>query len=234
MSPRPPWPGGTRAAGDGYVDEREAIADAARALLARDPEVSLDAIASEAGVSRRTLRAHYASRAALLDDLAERGTRRVQRAVDAVLELAEPDPVLRIAALVAAAWDEVEHVRVVASLTAETSRRGVVDGLAPVVQRVTAAIEEGVRLGRVRDDVPAESLARLLVAGVLDVLAESVRTGLDRVAGRRVVIHLALSTLGLGWREAAELVAARPELSAPRPRVDPLWPPTTAIPTFGS
>ncbi|MDI5905957.1 helix-turn-helix domain-containing protein, partial [Streptomyces sp. 12257] len=49
---------------------RARILDAARRELTRDPDSSLEGIAGAAGVARRTVYVHFASRAALVEGLA--------------------------------------------------------------------------------------------------------------------------------------------------------------------
>ncbi|WBU37351.1 TetR/AcrR family transcriptional regulator [Homoserinibacter sp. YIM 151385] len=206
---------------------RESILDAARALLGHDPAASLEAIAAEAGLSRRSVYGHFASRDALLEELTVRGTERVLTAVAAV---DDEDPVVRIALIAAAAWDDIEHVRAMTLATVRSPRAALVDDrLGPLRARLVETIEEGRDAGSIRADVAPERLARLLVAVVLDVFTESATSPLDRDAGRELVVAMTLSTIGLSAREAAEVVARRPELTAPRPHVDPLWPPTEAI-----
>ena len=87
---------------------RAALLDAARVELNRDPDASLDAIAAAAGLTRRAVYGHFASRDALVAELAALGAARVAAAVDAIHDA---DPVLDLALIGRLVWDDVEHVR---------------------------------------------------------------------------------------------------------------------------
>ncbi|WP_255447522.1 TetR/AcrR family transcriptional regulator [Schumannella sp. 10F1B-5-1] len=206
---------------------REALLDAARVLLNREPGASLEAIAAEAGLTRRTVYGHFPNRDALLDALAQRGSERV---VAAIASVDEADPVRRLALIAVRAWDEIAGVRVMAVTTVRGPRAEIVDAaLTPLRRRIAEALDEGAAAGRLRDDIPAPLLARLVEDAALAVFAASVRDGLSDAESRRLVVSLSLTTAGLGWRDAAELIAADPDLVAAPARVDPLWPPTVAI-----
>ncbi|MBI5161838.1 MAG: TetR/AcrR family transcriptional regulator [Micrococcales bacterium] len=211
------------------AENRSALLDAARGLLNRDPAASLEAIASAAGLSRRTVYGHFPTRDALLAALAERGTTRV---VASVAGIADADPVARLALIAAAAWDEVAAIRVMTMTTLASSRAAIVDdGLAPLRHRLAEAIAEGSAAGRLRNDMPAARVARLVEDAVVASFPLTIREALDADAGRLLVVRVALGVAGLGWREVAALLDARPDIVAPRPREEALWPPTDALRT---
>lgn len=194
------------------ADNRTALLTAARALLSRDPATPLDAIAAEAGLSKRAMYGHFASRDALLDALARSGAERV---VAAVSGIDEADPVIRLTRIAAAAWDDVDTVRSLLVLTVRSPRLAQVeDALEPLRSRLTATIAEGADAGAIRRDIAPDRLARLLVDAVIGVFAETAASDLDRDAGRSLVVTMSLSAAGLGWREIEALLAARPELVA--------------------
>lgn len=204
----------TRAPRADAAQNRDALLAAARALLSRDPSASLDAIAAEAGLSRRAMYGHFEGRDALLEALARNGAERVVAAVAAVGTGVgtgmgtDADPVVRLARIAAAAWDEVDTVRTLTLLTVRSPRLVTVsDALEPLRSRLVDTIDEGVAAGSIRADIPATSLARLLVDTVIAVFAEAAAAGLDAAAGRRLVVTMALSTAGLGWREIADVLA---------------------------
>ncbi|MES2169657.1 MAG: helix-turn-helix domain-containing protein, partial [Actinomycetota bacterium] len=101
----------TRAPRRDATENRGALLDAARALLNRDPSASLEAIAAEAGLSRRSVYGHFANRDDLLSELVTLGSQRVAGTLDGV---SHPDPVVRLALIGARLWREVESVRVMA------------------------------------------------------------------------------------------------------------------------
>lgn len=218
-----------RSARRDVAENRAALLDAARSVLNDDPGASLETIATEAGLSRRTMYGHFPNRDALLSALAERGTARV---VASVAAIDDPDPVVRLALIGAAAWDDIAAIRVMTVVTLGSDRAGIVDaGLAPLRTMIRTAVGEGARVGRLRDDMPADRVARLVEDAVISSFPLTLRDGLDADAGRLLVVRLALGVAGLGWREVADLVDARPDIVAPRTRVDPLWPETHAIRT---
>ncbi|WP_067825153.1 TetR/AcrR family transcriptional regulator [Actinomadura kijaniata] len=59
-----------------------AILEAAEALLAEDPNASMEQIAAAAGVARTTIHRRFASRQALVEELAASAARRLARAVE--------------------------------------------------------------------------------------------------------------------------------------------------------
>ncbi len=205
-------PTGARAPRRDAADNRAALLAAARTLLSRDPATPLEAIAAEAGLSKRAMYGHFANRDALLDALARSGAERV---VAAVAGIDEADPVIRLARIAAAAWDDVDTVRSLLVLTVRSPRLSqVTDALEPLRSRLAATIAEGANAGAIRADIAPDTLARLLIDAVIGVFAETAASDIDRDAGRRLVVTMSLSAAGLGWREIQTLIAARPELVA--------------------
>lgn len=189
---------------------REALVAAAVLLLNRDPAVSLDAIAAEAGLSRRSVYGHFATRDDLVREVSLRGAARVAE-VAAPVEV--DDAAVQLAALGAALWAQVEHVRVMARLTVRgPSAHAVGDALAPLRRTALDIVRRGVEDGRMRGDVPPARLARLVEGAVLSVLDEATESELSRAEGHHLVLVAVLSIVGLGWREVDELVRSRPEL----------------------
>ncbi|NEM91899.1 TetR family transcriptional regulator [Galbitalea soli] len=192
------------------IDNRAAILDAARLLLNQDPDASLEAIAAAAGLSRRSLYGHFANRDELLRVLLDLGAVRV---VDALASVSHADPVVRLALIASRLWGEVETVRVMALFAVRGPFKGhTATRLEPLRTRVRAAVEEGQSSGALRVDLPADRLARLVESAALAVLEESALSPLDAAAGHRLVMLNVLGTVGLGWREAGELIDAHPEL----------------------
>jgi AcrR family transcriptional regulator len=95
-----------------------AILDAAEALLARGAAASTSAVATEAGVSRVTVYAHFATREALLEAVVERVVSRAVAAIDAA-RIDEGEPLEALERLAAAAWRELERNRTVARAASE-------------------------------------------------------------------------------------------------------------------
>jgi AcrR family transcriptional regulator len=186
------------------AENREAILRAAALLLNDDPDASLEAIAVAAGLSRRALYGHFATRDDLLRELVVRGAARITAALPPI---AEGDSRLQLAAIGARLWDEVEHVRVMARVAVRGPLAPVVaDALEPLRRTLQQVIERGIRAGELRQDVDAPTLARLVEGGALAVLDEAIRRPLSRERARELVVLGALGTCGLGWREAGALL----------------------------
>ena len=198
------------------LDNRAALLAAARAVFANDPDASLDAVAAEAGLSRRSVYGHFASRDELQRELVTEGAERVTLALDSVTH---PDPVVRLALIGAGLWAEVADMRVMTLFAVRGPlAQHTAAGLAPLRRRVLDSVREATEGGQARTDIPPERLARLVEAAALAVLEESTRSELSASEGRRLVMLNVLAALGFGWREAAALVEQTPELP-PRDRL---------------
>lgn len=193
------------------TENRAALLAAARTLLNQDPDASLEAIASEAGLSRRAVYGHFASRDELLRELVSAGSRRVAAALE---QVQHPDPVVRLALIASRLWFEVENVRVMTVFTVRGGLKHHIDtALEPLRRGVLDAIRTGRELGTIRDDISAERLARLMEDSMFAVLEESTEHPLPEEHGHRLVMLTTLGTIGLGWREAGDFVDDRPELA---------------------
>ena len=136
----------------------EAILDAAERLLARGQQTSVSALASEAGLSRPTVYAHFPNRERVLEALVERTVRQAM----AVLEAAEPERGPALAALqrlLATGWEEIgrhEAIGVASAgqLSGDAMRRAHESARAVILRLV----ERGRREGAFRTDVPTSWL----------------------------------------------------------------------------
>ncbi len=193
---------------------RAALLDAARVELNRDPEASLDAIAAAAGLTRRSVYGHFASRDALIAELAALGAARVAAAVDAIHDA---DPVLDLALVGRLVWDDVEHVRAMTRSVVRGPLREQVlmSELGPLHARIVADVELAAQTGAGRTDLPAETVARLIEGAAFTVLDESLRTPMTKQEGRRLVVLAGLGALGLSWREAEALLVTHIDRLAP-------------------
>ena len=204
----------TRAPRSDATKHRAALLDAARAELNRDPDASLDAIAAAAGLSRRAVYGHFASRDALVAELAALGAARVAAAVDAIHDA---DPVLDLALVGRLVWDDVEHVRAMTRSVVRGPLREqvVMRELGPLHARIVADVELAARIGAGRTDLPAETVAHLIEGAAFTVLDESLRRPMTRQEGRRMVVLAGLAALGLSWRESNAVLAANADRLAP-------------------
>jgi AcrR family transcriptional regulator len=193
------------------TQNRLALIDAARVVLNRDPDASLESIAAEAGLSRRSVYGHFRTREELVAELNDLG---IARITAALAPIGHSDARIALALVGARLWSEVENVRVTAQLAIRGPRRELVAaGLEPVRRSLLDTVRQGIDAGQLRQDISAVTLTRLIEGAAMSVLDEAVRADISHEEGHRLVMLVALSTAGLSWREAGELIAASPELS---------------------
>jgi AcrR family transcriptional regulator len=206
-------PSSTRAPRKDATENRLALIDAARVVLNRDPDASLESIAAEAGLSRRSVYGHFRTRDELVAELNDQG---IARVTAALAPIRHSDARIALALVGARLWSEVENVRVTAQLAIRGPRRELVAaGLEPVRRSLLDTVRRGIDAGQLRQDINAVTLARLIEGAALSVLDEAVRADISYEEGHRLVMLVALSTAGLSWREADELIAASTELALP-------------------
>lgn len=199
----------TRAPRRDSVENRAGILDAARATLAVDPRASIDVIARNAGLSRRTLYGHFDDREALIRELISVGAQRFNAIAESVTDT---DPRLALARLAARLWQEAAHVQVAAALALDEAHvEHTAEALAPLRRTVAALTERGQSDGSFRTDLSAITLARLIeeVARTVVARTDAASTGADNIAVRTL-----LSIAGLSWREADDLLTTHPEIVA--------------------
>lgn len=183
---------------------REAIIAATASALATNPDASIDDIASAAGLSRRALYGHFSGRDELVEQTLIRGAERLAASVSAVTH---PDARVELALLGASLWAEVEHTRAIAHLAIRGPHRvRVSEALAPLRTRLESTIKRGVHDRDIRTDILPTTLARLVEGAALTVLDEATRTRMSRQRGHRLIVLTALSTAGMSWRAADELM----------------------------
>jgi AcrR family transcriptional regulator len=187
------------------AENRLAILTAARSVLAADPEAPLDAVVSAAGLTRRAFYGHFSSREAMRVELARSGAERVTAAV---LGCARPDSRVTLALIAARLWDEVDDVRLLTRQTVFGPHRSdIAEQLAPLRALVLDTARRGIESAELRQDMPAELLAKLIESSALAVLDLATQSSLPRQESRLLAIRSVLSTAGLSWSEIAELLA---------------------------
>ncbi|MDR6971887.1 TetR/AcrR family transcriptional regulator [Leifsonia shinshuensis] len=201
----------TRAPRRDATANREAILAAAAVALNEDIDASLENIAARAGLSRRAVYGHFATRDELLVEVFTRGARRLAALLDPV---SHPDPLVEIALFGATLWAEVEHVRVSAALAVRGPHRELVGtALDPARERLRETVRRGMESGRIRTDLDRETVTRLIENAAVSVLDEATRARLSPEAGHRLVMLAGLGAAGMGWTDAGALIAATPELA---------------------
>lgn len=182
---------------------RESLLDATIAVLRRDAEAPLGAIAREAGLSRRAVYGHFPGRVELVDAALERGAARIARAVDTP---PDANPLTTIARLGAALWEQVADVRAVARTAVSPTHAATVAGaMAPVRARLREALDRAAASSSVRTDVDVATLAPLVERAALDVL--DVSDGLDPATARTLAMTHPLCAAGVGAQHAARIAA---------------------------
>lgn len=193
------------------AENHAAILAAARVVLARDPDASLDEVATAAGLSRRSFYGHFASRDALRSEIARAGALRIS---DAIADIVGSDSRVVIALIAARLWREVGDVLLLTQRTVHGPRLDeLAEPLTPVRSLLLRTVERGIGSGDLRQDMPAPTLARLIEASAIAVLDEAATTSLSPNEGRLLVMRSVLATAGLSWRETDDLILATPDLN---------------------
>lgn len=190
---------------------RAAILDAAAVLLMQDRNTPLELIAHQAGLTRRTVYGHFAGRDELIDAVLIRAAAQLTAELDPIHH---PDARVELALHASRLWADSDDVRLLTRLSGHGGHRDqVARMLEPVRVRLRETIERGIRSGALRDDVEPGSLARLIEATALSVLAEARRTFLSPERGHVLVITCVLGIAGLGHGESRELIERTPALA---------------------
>ncbi|MEV7932694.1 TetR/AcrR family transcriptional regulator [Curtobacterium sp. NPDC089185] len=182
---------------------RAALVEAAKTLLQRDQDASLEAIAAAAGLSRRAVYGHFPSRDDLVREVVTAGAQRVLGAMPSTADLVDLPPASRLAVIAVTLWSEVTHVRSMARIAVHEPFVATVAAVfEPLRAQVREACALGIADGSMRDDVDAATLGRLVEGACLAVLDEATRSGTPDDAGHRMVVVSALGMAGVDWRTA--------------------------------
>jgi AcrR family transcriptional regulator len=185
------------------AENRAALIDAAKTVLQRDPDASLETIATAAGLSRRAVYGHFPSRDDLVRAVVTAGAARVAAAMPTASDLGDLPPAARIAAIAVTLWSEVSHVRSMARIAVRSPfGESVAEVFAPLRAQVRDACALGIADGSMRSDVDAATLGRLVEGACIAVLDEATRSGTPDDEGRRTVVVSALGIAGIDWRTA--------------------------------
>ncbi|MFD5702522.1 TetR/AcrR family transcriptional regulator [Streptomyces lasiicapitis] len=183
---------------------RVAVLDAALRLLAERPDAGMAAIAAAAGVTRQTVYAHFGTRDALLNAVADRITDQAMAAMDEAEENGGPalDSLLRLQDI---GWRLFAHNPVLLQL-GSTQAGADADRVRhePVAARLARLIEKGQTSGEFDPAPPAT----WLVAAV---------TALGHAAGDEVGAARLSAAEAATWLRTATLavLGAKPRNSAP-------------------
>ncbi|BDB58714.1 MULTISPECIES: TetR/AcrR family transcriptional regulator [Rhodococcus] len=169
----------------------EAILDAARIALSRDPDASIGEIAKAAGVGRVTLYGHFPTRAELVTTVVQRALAEAEQTVDRIDLTGDPRDALH--RLIAGSWSLTADAGALLAaadqaLPAEDVRAAH-DGL---LARATDLIERGRAEGVFRTDLSSSWLASVLHS-LVHCAATEVAAG--RLAEEDAADHIAATAL---------------------------------------
>jgi len=186
---------------------RDSLLEAALRALLDDPDAGLDAVASAAGLSRRTVYGHFASREVLVGALADRAGEHVTSVVRRVRAGTHhgEHPLTALARLEIALWRAVERYRLLGSLATRAEHR-------VRVQQHTRELRDYrvdlVEAGRARGDLaaalPVPVVVRLVESVPISVFDGVLEGVLEAGSAARVDALTVLAVAG-----AAPPVAAR-------------------------
>lgn len=185
------------------AENRAAILAAAAACLRVQADATLQTIADSAGLTRRALYGHFATREELIAELVVNGASRVAAALAGLTGLDTGDSRIAIARMGSVVWHEVSDVRVMARLAVRGEFAHTVgEALTPVRQQLLDVVTRGVAAGELRQDIAPELLSRLIEGAALAVLDETTRSPLTGPEGSHLVMQASLAMAGLSWTEA--------------------------------
>lgn len=182
---------------------REQLICTASEVLRDNPTASLDEIARRAGLSRRGLYGHFASREELLGTLLQRGAARITERIGLI---DDADPAVAIAGIAARIWEQVAPIRVSAALAMhDPYRNQVATSLEPLRARLREIIRRGIAAGQLPDGISAETTAVLIENTALGVLDAAARDLLDPAETLELIVLTGLGAAGLSRGEAREV-----------------------------
>jgi AcrR family transcriptional regulator len=172
---------------------REAILDAAAAVLARDPRAGLAEVADAADVSRQTVYAHFSSRAVLVDAVVDRAAGRINKTLEEARldDLPADHALLR---LIEIGWDEIQTTELLLALPAETGDERERARHEPVRRLLTEIASRGQEEGAFDPGLPVDWIADATIA-LGHAAGEQVRSGGMTGKRAREVLASTLSRL---------------------------------------
>jgi TetR/AcrR family transcriptional repressor of mexCD-oprJ operon len=165
----------------------KAILDGTERLVRRGEQPSISAVASEAGVSRPTVYAHFTDRRALLQALVERTVRETMSAIRSA-EVDRDSAAEALPRLIEASWEQIANHDEIASVAARELSADAMRAAHQSARSVMCTlIDRGRGEGSFRTDLPADWLAAAALA-LIHAAAEEVRAGqLDRDSAQQVL-----------------------------------------------
>ncbi|MFC7450717.1 TetR/AcrR family transcriptional regulator [Rhodococcus daqingensis] len=183
---------------------RTRIIDAAIGAFAADPDASMDDVARAAGVVRRTVYAHFPSREALVEGIADEASGALVASFDGGVPLpARPD--LAVAVLALLSWPIGDRFRMLLTFARkELGEQRILDRMEPARAPSIAIVEQGQRDGIFSSYLPAGLLVAMTEAVTMTLLEQANKGGVNDSGESFGVVSLVL--LGVSPERATELV----------------------------
>ena len=196
---------------------RDSLLEAAMRALLDDPDAGLDAVASAAGLSRRTVYGHFASREVLVAALADRAAEHVADVVRQVRAETDPGehPLTTMARLEVSLWRAIERYRLLGSLAARPEHRARVQSHTVQLHELrTSLVEAGRRRGDLAEFLPVPVVVRLVGAvpiAVFDAVLDDALSASDAArTGALTVLAVAGAAPEVAFRHVDAVLAGRP------------------------
>ena len=181
----------------------DAILDAAEDLLRSQGHVNISAVATQAGVSRVTVYAHFPTWQALLEAAVERAVRRTMAALQSVRPGDGP-PVEALDRMLAAAWQHLASYQAMAAAVAENlSPEAVTRTHQAAHQTIGTLLARGQADGSFRTDLPAAWLVTACIA-LIHACSDGVRAGHIREHDAVRILTTSVRDLFTGTRSGGQ------------------------------
>ena len=175
----------------------EAILDATDLLLERGSQLSIAAVAAEAGLSRVTVYSHFLNLDALLEAVVERAVKRTMALFDEA-ELENGPPLEAVERLINLGWEELDHHRARAHAgLQQLGSAALTRSHEPVAARMRDVVERGRNDGSFRTDLPTDWLVKSWLA-LIHAAAEEVHAGTTDATSARTLLTATIRELFLG------------------------------------
>ncbi|MGS2809737.1 TetR/AcrR family transcriptional regulator [Nocardia sp. MW-W600-9] len=165
---------------------RAAVLDAATRLLATQPDAGMAAIAAEAGVTRQTVYAHFASREDLINAVVDRTTSRAAEAMRAA-DLDSGPATAALLRMLDVGW-QFFRVSPLAHHVGAFARQRDEDRQLPINDRLLRLLTRGQHVGEFTDAVTPQWLVTAIVA-VSHAAGDEVRAGRMTLPAAQTVLR---------------------------------------------
>lgn len=196
------------------LDNRARILQAAHDLFTRGEPASVEDIARAAGLVRRTVYGHFASREELLLEV---GQQEIAELVDALAGRPTADnPVDALADFVLMTWEHATRAGILLRLAQDSlGSRVIREALDPLTTRARAIVTAGMSTGDFADDLPPDVLVRVLQACTLALIDSADRESWE--GGAQAAVATILRTAGATERAARPRTHRQPAGSTRAP-----------------